>query len=272
MTHEIFKLFRPASLLAFLLIAACGPGVETCLEDESCGPEVVVKQVTGEVPLDPESPLWAAADGPVPTLVELGPQMVTNPKWPDPAIKKVEIRAVRNASTLALRLEWEDDSLDHLYGPSANYTDQAALMFPLNPGSELPAITMGAAGEPVNIWQWRAMWQTDLGEKKAGKHVRSGSVSGLPTVGTEQRASPVEDLNAEGFSTLTTQDEQNVMGRGVWKDNRWRVVFRRALKSPDNADIQFKDASAMAVAVWNGGNRERNGQKGLAGWLLLRFP
>jgi len=27
----------------------------------------------------------------------------------------------------------------------------------------------------------------------------------------------------------------------------------------------------MAVAVWNGSNRELNGQKGLGGWMLLKF-
>lgn len=260
-------------LLALLLLAAgCGPGVESCLEDASCGPEIRVKSIEGEVPLDPEAAIWTAAGGPAATRVELGPQMITNPKWPDPSIKEVEIRAVRSASTLALRLEWQDDSLDYLYGPSANYTDQAALMFPLNPGREFPAITMGGAGEPVNIWQWRAMWQADLGGEKAGKHVSQGAESGLPTVEAPKRNSPVEDLNAEGFSTLTQQEEQNVMGKGVWKDKRWRVVFKRGLETPDNADIQFKGATPMAVAVWNGQNRERNGQKGLAGWLLLTFP
>lgn len=261
-----------AALASLLTIAACGPGVESCLEDESCGPRVLVQRVEGEVPLDPDAPQWTAAGGPAAVRVELGPQMITNPKWPDPSIKEVEIRAVRNASTLALRLEWEDDSLDFQYGPSANYTDQAALMFPLHPGRGLPPITMGGAEDPVNVWQWRAMWQTDLAGDEPGKHVRSGSVSGLPTVQPSKRGSPVEDLNAEGFSTLTTQEEQNVMGRGVWKDNRWRVVFRRDLKTPDNADVQLKGASPMAVAVWNGGNRERNGQKGLAGWLLLSMP
>jgi len=81
----------------------------------------------------------------------------------------------------------------------------------------------------------------------------------------------VEDLNAEGFSTLTTQDEQNVSGKGLWKNKTWKVVYKRSLTSPDNGDVQFKHSVPMAVAIWNGGNRERNGQKGIAGWLLLRL-
>ena len=83
------------------------------------------------------------------------------------------------------------------------------------------------------------------------------------------RRSPVEDLTAAGFSTLTTQDEQNVSGRGTWQNKTWRVVFKRNLVNSDNADIQFRHPIVMAIAVWNGGNRERNGQKGISNWILL---
>jgi hypothetical protein len=43
------------------------------------------------------------------------------------------------------------------------------------------------------------------------------------------RRSPVEDLNAEGFSTLTTQSHQDVYGSGNWGNSRWMVVFKRRL-------------------------------------------
>ena len=36
-------------------------------------------------------------------------------------------------------------------------------------------------------------------------------------------------------------------------------------------DIQFKKSVLMATAIWNGSNKELNGQKGIAGWLLLRM-
>ncbi len=83
--------------------------------------------------------------------------------------------------------------------------------------------------------------------------------------------SPVEELNAEGFSTLTHQDEQNVSGRGMLTDLGWQVVFKRNLSNQDEHDVQFDGSTPIAVAVWNGGNRETNGQKGLAGWILLKF-
>ena len=59
-------------------------------------------------------------------------------------------------------------------------------------------------------------------------------------VPSNNRRSPVEDLTAAGYSTLTTQEEQDVLGRGVWQDKTWRVVFKRTLVNSDNADVQFK--------------------------------
>jgi DMSO reductase family type II enzyme heme b subunit len=149
---------------------------------------------------------------------------------------------------------------------SATHTDQAALMFPLSPGKELPAITMGSENEIVNIWQWRAIWEPYLIDKsKINNRARRENLLG------SIRRSPVEDLTAAGYSTLTTQDEQNVSGRGTWKNKTWRVIFKRSLLNSDNADIQLKNSTAMAIAIWNGGNRERNGQKGISNWILLRL-
>ena len=86
------------------------------------------------------------------------------------------------------------------------------------------------------------------------------------------RYSPVEDLNAEGFSTLTTQANQNVEGSGNWSNNRWAVVFKRTLTTDDPNDTQFTEGkSPIAFAVWNGGNKERNGQKGVTHFHELKY-
>ena len=86
------------------------------------------------------------------------------------------------------------------------------------------------------------------------------------------RASAVEDLNAEGFSTLTTQAQQDVMGEGNWRNNRWAVVFKRALSTGDSNDSQFKGSKTpMAIAIWDGGNKERNGQKAVTQWNTLHY-
>jgi len=86
------------------------------------------------------------------------------------------------------------------------------------------------------------------------------------------RISPIEDLNAEGFSTLTTQAHQDVDGNGNWSNNRWSVVFKRALTTSDANDTQFKGSKTpMGIAVWNGQNKERNGQKAVTQWNELQY-
>jgi len=86
------------------------------------------------------------------------------------------------------------------------------------------------------------------------------------------RVSAVEDLNAEGFSTLTTQAHQDVAGEGNWRNNRWAVVFKRALKTGDANDSQFSGSKTpMAIAIWNGNNKERNGQKAVTQWNTLHY-
>ena len=86
------------------------------------------------------------------------------------------------------------------------------------------------------------------------------------------RVSAVEDLNAEGFSTLTTQAHQDVDGEGNWRNNRWAVVFKRALKTGDSNDTQFGGSKTpMAIAIWDGQNKERNGQKAVTQWNTLHY-
>ncbi len=254
-------------LLTWLLgVLGCGSGgMALCLENGECKTALDVVEVSGEIPIDPNASFWNQVTLP-PVTVELDPQMITNPKWPDPSVKTVRIKVARNGTEIAIFLEWGDSSMETEIEVSAIHTDQAAVMFPLNPEAELPPITMGGENHPVNIWQWKAAWQPSLKVKK-----KYGLNNAGVALAANPRRSPVEDLNAEGFSTLTTQDEQDVFGGGSWEKETWRVVFKRALISPDNADVQFRSSVPMAVAVWNGGNGERNGQKGLAGWILLRF-
>ena len=99
------------------------------------------------------------------------------------------------------------------------------------------------------------------------------------------RKSSVEDLNANGFSTLTTQASQNVLGNGLWEPYgalkggccigpSWRAVMKRSLTTNDANDVQFKRGATVPVAfaVWDGANVERNGMKGISTWFSLRMP
>ena len=240
-----------------LLLTACAANVEDCLKDESCGPAIQVASHDGSLPVDPYDPFWDA--GTVSVKVELDPQMITNPKWPNPSTKEVTIRAVKNDDTIAIMLEWDDQTKSSNFDHSALYVDRAAVMFPVTADKEAPSITMGEPGKPVNIWQWKA-----IGGERGQPGVKDNS-------NVKLAYQTIEDLNAEGYSTLTDQNQQDVKGGAVWKNNKWRLVLTRSLTNGNANDVQFKKSVLMATAVWNGSNKELNGQKGIAGWLLLKI-
>jgi DMSO reductase family type II enzyme heme b subunit len=240
-----------------LFLSACGTNVEDCLKEESCGPAIQVVNHNGSLPVDPYDLFWGS--GPVAVKVELGPQMITNPKWPNPSTKGVTVRAVKNNNDIAIMLEWDDQTKSSNFDHSALYVDRAAVMFPVTANKEAPSITMGEPGKPVNIWQWKS-----IGGERGQPGVKDNSNSKLAY-------QTIEDLNAEGYSTLTDQNQQDVKGGAVWKNNKWRLVFTRSLSNGNANDVQFKKSVLMATAVWNGSNKELNGQKGIAGWLLLKI-
>ena len=146
-------------VIVMTFVSGCGSNsMEYCVETGECELAVDVVKVLGGIPIDPNDPFWTDSDRFQKKTIELGPQMITNPKWPDPSIKSVKISAVQNESEIALLLEWDDATLENKIEVSATHTDQAAIKFPLHPGNEVPSITMGSENEIVNIWQWRAIW------------------------------------------------------------------------------------------------------------------
>jgi len=80
------------------------------------------------------------------------------------------------------------------------------------------------------------------------------------------RGRTVEDLNAEGFGTLTTQDHQDVNGCSQYADGAWTVIMYRSLITQDPHDVQLVPGgnTFFNMAVWNGGEQDRNGQKNIS--------
>jgi DMSO reductase family type II enzyme heme b subunit len=87
------------------------------------------------------------------------------------------------------------------------------------------------------------------------------------------RSSAVENLVATGVGTITSQpaEAQVVRGAGRWADGAWRVVLVRSLRAPQANDAAFSpgETSAIAFAVWNGAERDKNGQKAVSVWQRL---
>ncbi|MFQ5970563.1 MAG: ethylbenzene dehydrogenase-related protein, partial [Nitrososphaerales archaeon] len=82
------------------------------------------------------------------------------------------------------------------------------------------------------------------------------------------KISPIEELVAEGFGTLTTQEQQNTLGKGVYENGIWKVVMLRPMLTGDMTDKQFEpgEKTNIAFAIWDGGNEEVNGRKSVALW------
>ena len=279
---------------------------------------IPVKALSGKmsIPMDGANPLWESAPA---VVVPLSGQTITTPMHPNIAVKTVMVRAMSNGKDIGVWMNWADQTKnDTTIGPQ-DFRDQAAVQFPVSTSGAPPFQCMGQSGGMTNIWRWNAEWQKDLGKDAAGMWdvddqypsiawdyyfeepaggvtypdrigrsmgpfntgIWSGNILSDPTM----RVSSVEDLNASGFSTLTTQATQNVYGNGLWEPYgslkggccigpSWRAVMKRSLSTNDPNDVQFKRGATVpiAFAVWDGANVERNGMKGISTWFTLKLP
>jgi hypothetical protein len=222
--------------------------------------------VTGEVPTGPEEAAWETI--PIMTL-PLSGQVVTRPVWPEPTARALTVRSVHNGSDIAFLLEWQDNTKNDRLTPGT-FRDGVAIGLPLG---DAPAFfCMGQLDHYINIWHWKADWQSDVDRRaaKAGER-QKGGVRTFEVI--PRRASSVEDLVGGGFSTLTSKQSQGrIQGKAVWKDGVWRVVMKRPLGSTDQeneAKLVPGRVQTISFAVWNGENKERNGQKAVAPWFQL---
>lgn len=264
---------------------------------------VRVRRVAGEIPVDPDAPLWRRA-----ALARVALRTL----WLRPRqIAEVRVAALHNGTTIGFLLEWDDPVADQLALGVAEFRDAAALQFPLRvaplhgPGHLEPNYVMGEPDRPVSIWHWKADWQLDLARFRDREDrfprvavddtpfvrgMDSGSPDavrapverhdpvfitalGVANPMARPRRSPVENLNASGVGTITSQppEAQVVRGQGRWAEGRWRVVFVRSLRTGNPRDTQFApgETSAVAFAVWDGAERDRNGQKAVSVWQRL---
>ena len=277
---------------------------------------IPVKAIKGPIPMDGANPIWEGVPG---VVVPLSGQTITTPMHPNISVKSVFVKAVTNGKELGFRLDWMDQTLNNTTIGPQDFRDQAALQFPVNISGAPPFQCMGQSGGMVNIWRWNAEWQKDLGKDSAGiwdvddqypgifwdyyfeepaggvtypdrigrslgpfnPGIWSGNILSDPTL----RVSSVEDLNANGFSTLTTQAHQDVIGNGLWEPAvsikggccvgpTWRIVMKRALTTSDANAVQFNAGASVRVAfaVCDVANVERNGMKGISTWFTLKLP
>ena len=126
--------------------------------------DIKAVKVSGAIPISADDPFWSERYGPTAlkhVVIDMDPQMITNPMWPNPAVKYVFVKAATNGKEIAVHLEYGDATRNDIMVQSQQYKDQAAIMFPVNQSGEEPPFTMGGDGERVNIWQWKATWSNE---------------------------------------------------------------------------------------------------------------
>ncbi len=232
---------------------------------------------------DPWSGVWDDAPS---QEVPLSVQNLV-PPFGGGTVDGVVVRAFFDDDRIYVALEWDDPAAEAEVNATEAFTDAAALQFPAVPGST-PPYTMGSTEQPVNIWQWKAVWQHDIDEGFATSATRYPDtyVDYYPNVddplfnpaeyvgnplAKRSHASPIENLVAAGFGTLTSAAVQDVEGAGEWRDGTWRVVFVRPLQAAADglAGFAVGESTQVAFAVWDGGSGDRNGLKSIAQFIQL---
>lgn len=202
--------------------------------------------------LDPRAAGWERADAErlklEGTPLGMQPTALIRAAWKERkigAIDRVHIAALHDGERLAFRLEWDDPTENLGNGDNVDFPDAVAVLLPAVPGA--PLVTMGAPGNAVNAWYWRA--DNDSG---------------------------VRHVVAEGIGTSRTVDVEPDRARGVWKEGRWQVVISRSLQirtTEPVAQLQPGETTGIGVAVWDGESGERAGIKSVSGfqWRELQL-
>mgnify|MGYP003323220499 CR=1 FL=1 len=224
----------------------------------------------GNIPSYPSDKAWEAL-APIP--IPLSGQIITRPVWPEPSSKVISVRSIHNGKDISFLVEWQDATKNERLTPGV-FRDGAAVALPL--GNAPAFFCMGQLDHYVNIWHWKADWQSDVDRRAARAKEKKRKKRGIRRFEViPRRSSSVEDLIGGGFSTLTTKARQGrIKGQAEWKRGFWRVVMKRPLtrqgkEAENEATIIPGRMQAVAFAVWNGENKERNGQKAVASWLQL---
>lgn len=216
--------------------------------------------------------------------VAMLPQNMTMPSIDKATISEVELQAIWDGKDIAFRLTWLDQSKD-MNVDTTRFTDAIAIQLPLD---QYSSFMMGNKEAPVQIIQWKALWQKDIDEhfqdvqdihpnywadfywfaKPLSKHGAQGNAYRVPESFEDpfsrqwftalqaqnpaarfDRSQPVSELIAEGFGSLVSQVQSDSKGRGVWKDGKWHVVIQRPMLTQDNEDFQFHEKTSSQISV-----------------------
>ncbi len=244
-----------------------------------------------------EDPFWSAWREAPYVEVPLLPQQMAMPQVDAPSIPKLRVQGLCDGRSIAWRIGWDDETPDGNVD-TGRFSDAVAIAFPLDPGA--PPM-MGSKEHRVQILYWKALWQKDIDvgfqdvqslhpnywtdlywfaegqfpypvpsafQHPASRQWFIAHQAGNP-MAAFSRSQPVEELLAEGWSTLTHQPQSATTGRGAWVDGKWAVVLQRPLRTTDPLDYPFTAGGAgqAAFAAWQGSAGNRGGRKQWSSWV-----
>jgi DMSO reductase family type II enzyme heme b subunit len=248
------------------------------------------------LPVDSDEAAWKGAPK---ANVRLAPLW-----WRDDAVPGVQVQALHDGRTIAFRLEWSDPTPDMHAGRVEAFKDAAALE--LATGSDEPFLGMGSTAAPIDLWMWDAD-RGQAGDELEDIHPRvvvdvypftEKAVStaefarpGTKTADQADVALPAKAVGNQvtraaahptggssltaagpGSTTFRFAKSQLVSASGRWSQGHWTVLMRRSLNvaSPDaGLALVPGQRASLAVAVWEGSHRDRNGQKQVTIWQDL---
>lgn len=217
---------------------------------------IKVKLIKGDLPLDPENPLWNEAEA---VDIPLVGQVIIEPRWFSPSIDMVTVRGLHNGSDIALLLQWDDNSESNPakadiqeapgeeIGGEDSLPDRFVVQFPAEPvkGSAKPYFIGGDGRNPVYLWSW-----------KAGE--------GL------------SEMKSKGFGKESVFDNTEVRSKAVYKDGQWSLVFRREItvEDKDRLSLSVGEFTPIAFNAMDGSAGEEGTKRAISTWyyLVLEAP
>jgi len=272
------QLIGGAVLLGLVLLAAGLSIYQIGLKKPAGAPTVIVRQMPA-IPADPWDKAWTKR-----TAVLLPLSIVSTP---GAAARQVNVRGLTDGTTLALRVEWADSSQELYTLRPQDFGDQTAIMMT----DVMSQACMGQLDIPVHIWQWKADWQygsrdmltqfpnlyADGYWSEDGKQLLTEDLFSRPAFAAGnpraafKKENAVEHLLAGGFGTLTSAGPSPMVGKGVWQDGKWAVIYTRPLKAAGEVTLAPGAPLQAAFAVWDGKLMQRDGMKYVTSWTVLQM-
>ncbi|MBT5013912.1 MAG: c-type cytochrome [Rhodospirillaceae bacterium] len=215
---------------------------------------IKANRVEGEVPSDPNDPVWDAAEL---TSFMLVPQIFEKDRVFTYSNDTITLGAFYNESELALLLEWDDRTKSIPGDPNIDkvadknpFEDMVTVQLPVKipEGTQKPYFINGDTSNPVNLLSWR-----------------SGSVK------TQETAFAA---NATGSENIVQRDAADIglTTMSSYKDGTWRVVMKRPLTTSDvENDLQLEEGRFIPIAFanWDGSNSETGSKHTRTSWYWL---